>query len=77
MVTALPRAAADFHTLGKEGWLAGSIAREEPPGSRATGVDVICVRGAVSESIDRLLRFRMVQTSTLRELVATITKMPT
>jgi len=70
MVTALPRAAADFHTLGKKGWLAGSIARDELPGSRATGVEVICVCGAACEPSEGLLRVGTVRSDIIRGLVA-------
>ena len=35
-----------IHGIGKEGWLAGSLTREEIAALWSTGVDVICVRGA-------------------------------
>lgn len=63
-----------LHSLGKEAWLAGSITGAELPGLWPTGVDVICVRGAACEPIDGPLRFGAVQSSTVRDLVATISK---
>ena len=60
-----------LHTLGKETWLAGSIAKEELPGLWATGVDVICVRGAACEPADDLLRFGTVRSDIVRGLVST------
>lgn len=39
-------AVADFRTLRREMWIAGSITLEEIPARWATSVDVICVRAA-------------------------------
>lgn len=66
----------DLRSVGKETWLAGSIAKDELPQLWAIGVDVICVRAAACERIDGLLRFGIVQTSSVRDLIATIPTMP-
>jgi uncharacterized protein (UPF0264 family) len=62
-----------MHRQKKELWIAGSITREELPDMWATGVDVICVRGAACESTGKA-RFGKVKTDIVRELVKTIPK---
>lgn len=48
---------ADLQKLKKEACLAGSITKEQLPSLWKTGVDVICVRGAACEKIERNVRF--------------------
>ena len=60
-----------MHRHKKELWIAGSITRDELPGLWATGVDVICVRGAACESAGKG-RFSRVRAVIVRELVKTI-----
>jgi uncharacterized protein (UPF0264 family) len=60
-----------IHRHKKELWIAGSITREELPDLWATGVDVICVRGAACESTGKG-RFGKVKSEIVRELVKTI-----
>jgi len=59
------------HRAGKEAWIAGSISKEELPDLWATGVDVICVRGAACEQTGRG-RFGEVKTKIVKELVQTM-----
>lgn len=59
------------HQCKKEVWIAGSVTREELPDLWATGVDVICVRGAACESGGKG-RFGEVKSKIVRELVRTI-----
>jgi uncharacterized protein (UPF0264 family) len=61
-----------LHEYRKEAWLAGSITLEEAPALWKIGVDVICVRGAASESSGHQGRFGAVSESRVRELVSTI-----
>ncbi len=66
---------ADFvrtmHRHKKEVWIAGSVMLEELPSLWATGVDVICVRGAACQSGGKG-RFGKVKAKIVRELVKTI-----
>ena len=61
------------HRAGKEAWIAGSISKEELPDLWATGVDVICVRGAACEQTGKG-RFGEVKTKIVKELVQTMKK---
>jgi hypothetical protein len=61
------------HKIKKEVWIAGSINLEELPDLWATGVDVICIRGAACEQKGKG-RFGEVRTKIVSELVATIPK---
>jgi uncharacterized protein (UPF0264 family) len=61
------------HKAGKEAWIAGSIDKEELPDLWATGVDVICVRGAACEQTGKG-RFGEVKTKIVKELVQTMRK---
>ena len=61
-----------LHKFGKEAWLAGSITKEELPEIWATGVDVICVRGAACAPIDGATRFGEVQKEIVHVLADTI-----
>ena len=60
------------HKRDLEAWLAGSIGLQELPDLWATGVDVICVRGAACEKGKGPGRFGEVSSRLVRELVATI-----
>jgi len=57
---------------GKEAWLAGSLTKEELPALWKTGVNVICVRGAVCSSHTGNERFGAVDSSLVAQLVSTI-----
>jgi (5-formylfuran-3-yl)methyl phosphate synthase len=59
------------HKIGKEVWIAGSITKEELPEFWATGVDVICVRGAACEKTGKG-RFGEVKAKIVAELLATM-----
>ena len=61
-----------MHSLKKEAWIAGSISLDQLPGLWATGVDVICVRGAACASRTGSERFGEVKAAKVRELVATL-----
>lgn len=61
------------HRAGKEAWIAGSISIEELPSLWATGVDVICVRGAACEKTGPG-RFGEVKTKIVKELLRTMKK---
>lgn len=61
-----------LHEIGKEAWVAGSITLDELPGLWATGVDVICVRGAACTPGKGSERFGEVDYELVRSLVATI-----
>ncbi len=61
------------HRAGKEAWIAGSISREELPDLWATGVDVICVRGAACEKTGKG-RFGEVKAGIVSNLASTIPK---
>lgn len=61
------------HKMRTEAWIAGSIALEELPDLWATGVDVICIRGAACEQKGEG-RFGEVKSKIVAELVATIPK---
>jgi uncharacterized protein (UPF0264 family) len=62
------------HRRDLEAWLAGSIGLEELPDLWATGVDVVCVRGAACVKGKGPGRFGQVSTILVKELVATIPK---
>jgi len=66
------RFAGEMHKLGKEAWIAGSITKEQMPDLWATGVDVICVRGAVCAKDQGGGRFGTVTSSAVMELVDSI-----
>jgi (5-formylfuran-3-yl)methyl phosphate synthase len=61
-----------LHKQNKEAWVAGSITKAQISQIWATGVDVICVRGAACGSSEGLDRLREVAEATVRELIATI-----
>lgn len=61
----------DCHRAKKEAWIAGSITKEELPDLWATGVDVICVRGAACARTNSG-RFGEVKEEIVQELVNTI-----
>ena len=61
------------HKSGKEAWIAGSIKKDELPELWATGVDVICIRGAACEQKGNG-RFGEVKAKIVAELAATIRK---
>ena len=61
-----------LHAVGKEAWVAGSVTRDDLLQLWATGVDVICVRGAACEPRAGLQRFGEVQAEIVADLVATI-----
>lgn len=67
---------ADFadamHKMKKEAWIAGSLTREDLPALWATGVDVICVRGAACATEKVSGRFGKVKSQIVRALVATM-----
>ena len=61
-----------LHRRKKQAWVAGSITLEELPGIWATGVDVVCVRGAACAKSGGSGRFAEVNSAIVRDLVATI-----
>lgn len=61
-----------MHRCGKEAWIAGSITLEELPDLWATGVDVICVRGAACAKETGKGRFGEVSEKLVRSLVETM-----
>jgi hypothetical protein len=61
----------ECHQMKKEAWLAGSIAAEELPSLWATGVDVICIRGAACEQTGKG-RFGEVQANIVKDLTRTM-----
>lgn len=61
----------ECHKYKKEAWIAGSIRKDELSELWATGVDVICVRGAACESKGNG-RFGEVKAKIVAELVATM-----
>lgn len=63
----------DCHKNRKEAWIAGSITKEELPELWATGVDVICVRGAACKQ-SKVGRFGEVDEKIVRDLVKTLPK---
>jgi hypothetical protein len=63
----------DCHKNKKEAWIAGSITKEELSDLWATGVDVICVRGAACKQ-SKSGRFGEVDEIIVRELVNTLPK---
>jgi hypothetical protein len=62
-----------LHTIGKEAWLAGSLAEDELSGLWNTGVDVICVRSAACERHGAEGRFGDVTAARVRRLADTAT----
>lgn len=56
----------------KQVWVAGSISLEQLPGIWATGVDVVCVRGAACAKSSQGGRFSDVDSKIVRRLVETI-----
>ena len=66
----------DMHAMRKEAWIAGSISRDELPDLWATGVDVICVRGAACATARGDGRFGQVTTSRVQRLIATLDRTP-
>jgi len=68
----LSKFVAACHRLGVEAWLAGSVTLEELPDLWATGVDVICVRGAACAKGEGAERFGVVKALIVAELVSTI-----
>jgi uncharacterized protein (UPF0264 family) len=62
----------DLHSIGKEGWIAGSISKNQLSDLWQTGVDVICVRGAACEQLEGEGRFGPVSAQIVRQLVETI-----
>ncbi len=65
-----------LHSIGKEVWLAGSIAKHELPVLWTTGVDVVCVRGAACEMLQGEGRFGEVSRSVVAELVGILAELP-
>jgi (5-formylfuran-3-yl)methyl phosphate synthase len=61
-----------MHKMKKEAWIAGSITRDELAELWATGVDLVCVRGAACSAAKAGGRFGRVKVDIVRELVATI-----
>ena len=61
-----------LHASRREAWIAGSIQREELPALWATGVDVICVRGAACKPGRTAGRFGEVDLGVVVALVKTI-----
>ena len=61
-----------MHKMKKEAWIAGSLTREDLSALWATGVDVICVRGAACATEKASGRFGKVKSQIVRELVATM-----
>ncbi len=70
------RFAQSMHKQRREAWIAGSITLEELPSLWATGVDVICVRGAACERKVGAGRFGAVKESLVRELMSTLARRP-
>jgi (5-formylfuran-3-yl)methyl phosphate synthase len=62
------------HAAGVEAWIAGSIRRSQMSDLWATGVDVICVRGAACEGGEG--RVGVVSRRRVQELVATVPRSP-
>ncbi len=60
---------AALHERGKEAWVAGSISIDEVGEIWATGVDVICVRGAACEAQAGSGRFGVVKADLVRALL--------
>jgi uncharacterized protein (UPF0264 family) len=63
---------ATLHTSAKEAWVAGSVTLDELSELWATGVDVICVRGAACKPGPGSERFGEVAKDLVANLVATI-----
>lgn len=63
----------DCHKNKKEAWIAGSITKEELPVLWATGVDVICVRGAACK-VSKVGRFGEVDQKIVKDLIKTMPK---
>jgi hypothetical protein len=58
-----------LHAIGKEAWIAGSITLREMPSLWATGVDVICVRGAACAGTNGSDRFGEVSEERVKNLL--------
>ncbi len=71
-VDQIERFVRDLHGLSKEAWIAGSVTKEELPRLWATGVDVICVRGAACDAGDGSSRFGATDQCIVAELVDTM-----
>ncbi len=69
-VDRLAKLVDDLHALPKEAWLAGSITATELRALGATGVDVICVRGAACAPSTDSSRFGAVTSEIVAKLVA-------
>lgn len=63
---------AALHALGKEAWIAGSIAASELSPLWNTRVDVICVRGAACAPTSDAARYGSVTSEIVAGLVATL-----
>lgn len=61
-----------LHAQDKEAWVAGSIMKGDMTNLWATGVDVICVRGAACATIEGSVRFGEVREGIVQSLVSTI-----
>ncbi|MFB0516761.1 MAG: (5-formylfuran-3-yl)methyl phosphate synthase [Candidatus Neomarinimicrobiota bacterium] len=61
----------DLHSMGKEAWIAGSLSKEDLMLLWATGVDVICVRGAACKPHKGEGRFGEVAMEIVRSLADT------
>jgi uncharacterized protein (UPF0264 family) len=70
-VNAISHLVQECHKNKKEAWVAGSITQEEMSDLWATGVDVICVRGAACKQEGRG-RFGTVKASIVSGLVSTM-----
>jgi uncharacterized protein (UPF0264 family) len=61
-----------LHKMRKEAWIAGSIAKIEMSELWATGVDVICIRGAACQKGKGNERFGEVKKSIIAQLISTL-----
>lgn len=64
----IKRFVSDCHKMRKEAWIAGSIVKDELPDLWATGVDVICIRGAACQKTKEG-RFSEVKASIVKDLI--------
>ncbi len=71
-ISDIKRLAAALHRQGREAWIAGSLTLDQLPSLWATGVDVICVRGAACDQANEGGRFGKVRLTLVKELVSTI-----
>lgn len=72
----LRKFADNLHSFDTEAWIAGGLSRGDLASLWATGIDVICVRGAACEPIDGLMRFGTVRSDIVRALVETQSTTP-